>query len=67
MVEDVEDVHSSPQGIFGFAGSVPLAITAELPQSMGAFFRDCVPKAEVFQSNLALARGIRANRISLVV
>jgi hypothetical protein len=34
---------------------------------MGAFFRDCVPKAEVFQSNLALARGIRANRIGLVV
>lgn len=34
---------------------------------MGAFFRDCVPKAEVFQSNLAMARGFRANRIVLVV
>ncbi|RVD54952.1 hypothetical protein EN828_28545 [Mesorhizobium sp. M2D.F.Ca.ET.185.01.1.1] len=57
----------APQGIFGFTGSVLLAITSELPQSMGAFFRDCVPKAEVFQLNLALARGIRANRIGLVV
>ncbi|WP_167448903.1 hypothetical protein [Mesorhizobium hawassense] len=51
----------------GRGGSAPLAMTSELSRSMGAFFRDCVPKAEVFQSNLALARGIRANRIGLVV
>jgi hypothetical protein len=34
---------------------------------MRAFFRDCVPKAEMFQLNLALLRGIRANRIGLLV
>ncbi|RWM04868.1 MAG: hypothetical protein EOR68_01910 [Mesorhizobium sp.] len=51
----------------GCGGSAPLAITAEVPQSMDAFLRDCVPKAEVFQSNLALARGNRANCIGVVV
>ncbi|TIV66526.1 MAG: hypothetical protein E5V74_14605 [Mesorhizobium sp.] len=55
------------KALSGSRGLTPLARTAELPQSMGAFLRDCVPKAEMFQSNLALAGGIRANRIGLVV